>query len=357
MKIFFEGTVLQIPATGISKTLLNLYETSFKISPSIEVTALHNKPLKYSLPPEIQSFQLGSGIPRNLWMSLCLPFYVRTKKPDIIHFPWNGGVPRFLDGINVITTIYDVLPLIIPNFFKSKRQENQYRDNIQKSIDRSNLILTISEFSKQEIINNFEVNNEVTVLPPGPTVKSKSYENNFPKFEYFLYVGGYDRRKGIENLLKVFLKLIREKKLHNKLILTGSRNYFSKSFKDLVKKGVRSGFVEEWGYVSEETLSNLYSNATALIYPSKYEGFGLPPLEAMKLGCPVITTKCTAIPEVCGSAAYYINGIEDLSEALLRLENDMKLREKLISKGKIQATKFSWESSAKLFLDKIEELN
>ena len=173
MRIFFDATVLQFPATGIAKTLLNLYETSLKITPSIKFTALHNKPLKYSLPPEIQSIQLGSYIPQNLWMSLCLPIYTRTKKPDIIHFPWNGGVPRFLDGIDVITTIYDVLPLIIPNFFKSKQQENKYRYKIQKNMDRANLIITVSEFSKQEIINNFKVNNEVIVLYPGPTIKSK----------------------------------------------------------------------------------------------------------------------------------------------------------------------------------------
>lgn len=357
MEIFFDSTVLQTPATGIAKTLINLYENALKSTSSIQFTALHNKPLKYPLPPEIQSIQLGSYITRNLWMAMCLPIYVRAKKPDIVHFPWNGGVPRFLDNINVITTINDVLPLIIPNYFKSRQQENHYKSNIQKSIDRSNLIITISEFSKQEIINNFEVNNEIIVLNPGPTIKSNFSENNFPKFEYFLYVGGYDRRKNIDKLLTVFLKLANAKKLQNKLILTGSKNYFSPHLKKLIEDGVSSGLVEEWGYVSDETLSNLYAHATALIYPSEYEGFGLPPLEAMKLGCPVITTKCTAIPEVCGNAAYYINGMDDLSESLLRLENDAKLRKKLISKGKMQSTKFSWKLSAKLFLDEIEGLN
>ncbi len=357
MKIFFDGTVLQIPATGIAKTLLNLYEASLNITSSIQFTAIHNKPFKNPLPPKIQSTQLGSYIPQNLWRSLCLSSYTRTKKPDIIHFPWNGCVPRFLGDVNVITTIYDVLPLIIPNYFKSRRHESQYRSNIQKSIDRANLVITISKFSKQEIINNFEVNNEIVVLTPGPTIKSKFSENSSPKFKYFLYVGGYDRRKNIDKLLTVFLKLAHAKKLQNKLILTGSKNYFSSNLKKLVENGVNSGLVEELGYVSDDTLSNLYKHATALIYPSKYEGFGLPPLEAMKLGCPVITTKYTAIPEVCGNAAYYINGIDDLSESLLRLENDAKLRKKMISKGKVQSTKFSWEPSAKLFLDKIEELN
>lgn len=157
---------MQIPATGIAKTLLNLYGASLKIKPSIKFTGLHNKPIKYSLLPNIQTLQIGPYMPRNLWMTVCLPIYARSKKPDIIHFPWNGDVPRFLGSITVVTTINDVLPIIIPDFFKSKRQENRYKNKIQKSIDRSKLITTISEFSKQQIINNFEVNNEIVVITP-----------------------------------------------------------------------------------------------------------------------------------------------------------------------------------------------
>lgn len=353
-EIFVDGVVLEFPATGVVKTLLNLYEASFKINPSIKFTVLHRKPLKYSLPPYIHSVRWGYCM-MGFWRSISLPIYSKVKKPDIIHFPWNGAVPRFLDDMNIIVTINDVLPLILPNFFESLKRENKYKNDIQTSINRANLIITISEFSKQEIVNNFDVNVPLVVIPPGPTVKL-NLSKNYPKFKYFLYVGGYDPRKGIETMLRVFLKLIEGKKINQKLILTGSKNYFSTSFKKLVEKGVSSGFVEEWGYVSEETLSSLYAHATALVYPSKYEGFGLPPLEAMKVGCPVITTKKTAIPEVCGSAVYYINGENDLAESLIRLENDEKLRETLILKGKKQSAKYSWESSAEIFLNKIEEL-
>jgi glycosyltransferase involved in cell wall biosynthesis len=358
MKIFVDGTVLEQPATGIAKSTLQLYKSCLELMPSLEVTVLHKRPIYADIPSEIRTLQIGSHISDGLWRLLILPGYVYKNRPDFVHFPWNGNVPYLFDNSKVIVTINDVLPLIIPDYFKSAPDKRNYIKNMQKSINRSDLIFTISKYSKKEIIENFSVNVDIGVIYLASTVENE-YLDSYPHpgFRYFLYVGGYDPRKGLETLLKVFIRLHKEKSLKSKLVLTGSKNYYSSSFRSLVDEGVKLGIVIEKGYVTEEELAYLYSNAMALIYPSKYEGFGLPPLEAMSLGCPVVTTKFTSIPEVCGEAACYIDVDNELDFArvLVELENNDKLRKKLETKGRIQASKFSWSTSAEIFLNKLNK--
>lgn len=356
MNIFFDATVLEIPLTGIGKTMLQLYENCLSQMDSLKITGIHRRPLSVNLTSKIGSVQLGNNFPGPVWRSFILPAYLNKKTPDIMHFPWNGKVPYNLKDIKVITTLHDVLPLIIPHYFRSKIQEVLYKRNIQKDMDRSNLIVTDSNFSKKEIMDNFDVDTEILVLHHGPTIKPPSGGFSVEKSNYFLYVGGYDPRKGLEKLIERFIILNKEKKLESRLIVVGEKNYYSKNLKILIEEGISKGFLEEKGYVSDDSLAKLYSNALALVYPSRYEGFGLPPLEAMNLGCPVITTKCTSIPEICGNAAYYVDLNEDLDEALITLENDPTIREKLSLKGKKQAARFSWESTSKIFLNKIENL-
>jgi len=359
MKFFFDATVLEMPATGVGKTALQLYDSCINQTDSLKITALHQKPLLVNFSSKIQSTQFGEKFPHSLWRSLILPAYVKKNTPDLIHFPWNGNIPPFLSKKIVITTIHDVLPLVIPGYFNSFYDETDYKKRIQRDINRSRLIITVSNYSKKEIIKNFEVNKEILVLHHGPTIKSVSAETIYhEKSDYFLYVGGYDPRKGLEILLQRFIRLHEEKELESRLIMVGDKHYYSPYFKKLVEKGVEKGFLEEKGYVSDELLANLYSNAIALVYPSKYEGFGLPPLEAMNCGCPVITTKCTSIPEICGNAVYYINVDNelDLDEALITLENDPYIRKKLSLMGEKMASNFSWEHSARSFINKITEI-
>jgi glycosyltransferase involved in cell wall biosynthesis len=157
----------------------------------------------------------------------------------------------------------------------------------------------------------------------------------------------------------VFSRLYQEKKISSQLLVTGEKSYYCEAFKTLIQKASAAGAVKELGYVSDRELVALMKNSKALIYPSKYEGFGMPPIEAMSAGCPVITTPFTSIPEVCGEAALYIDpdNKKEFADAILALATKENLRKELILKGKKQVQKYSWNKSALIFLDNIIKAN
>ncbi len=293
MNIVLDATVFEEPITGIAKVTLFLYRHCLRLMPSLVVTGLHRRPLKTAIDPAIRPAAAGTFLPKAAWRKVVLPVMLFLRRDSLAHFPSNGDIPSLVKNRTVITTLHDVLPLTIPDYFTSSGELEAYRRGKQADIFRSDLLITDSMFSKQEILKHFIVRKEPYVIYPGCTLEIGRRELHLGAEwgdEFFLYVGGYDPRKGIEQLLTVFLDLHREKKLLSKLVLTGSPNYFSSRLKNLIQEGTQSGFVEEKGYVSDDILAGLYERAKALIYPSKYEGFGLPALEAMQLGCPVATT-------------------------------------------------------------------
>lgn len=362
MNIVIDATVLQLPSTGVAKATLGLYSACVEQFPSLQVSALHRRPLKCIIPEKLHPEHRGWFLPRGVWRTFLLPAYVMLKQPDFVHFPWNGNVPRGLSHTKVITTLNDVLPLAIPGYFKSMQDEKAYRRRVQADLNRTDVLITISEYSKNEILRNFSVKSEPVVIPLGPTLpfeNGKPCQNIQQSGDYFVYVGGYDARKGIDRLIEIFISLHRDKIITSRLILTGSKNYFSADFRRLVDEGVRSGVIEEKGYVSDEELAMLLINSIALVYPSRYEGFGLPPLDAMALGCPVITTRCTAIPEVCGNAVCYINPDDDNSfaEGIVALINDKELRQRLKEEGVKQSSKFTWTMAANIFHSSLSQVS
>jgi glycosyltransferase involved in cell wall biosynthesis len=357
MKLYVDGRILEHSATGVAISTVYLYKEISCIYSDLDIYFIHRKPLKVKLPESLKSIHTGSYLSKSLWEQFLLPTRLVLDCPDIIHFPWNGNIPYFHKNLCTIMTLHDVLPLIIPNYFKTDLNRTKYINKVQSDINKSSTVVTVSDYSKKTIEDNFLLKSEPHVIRHGPTIllDHKLLEAN-SNGNYFLYVGGYDPRKGIESLLDVFISLYRNKKLLHKLILTGSVYYYSNELINLIDEGKSIGAVVEKGYVSETELLNLLASATALVYPSKYEGFGLPPLEAMYVGCPVITTTHTSLPEICGDAVYYIDPDDkyDLACSLVNLQNDSQLRKQLIDNGKIQASKFSWNIAAINYMNAVK---
>lgn len=361
MRLFFDATVMEQPFTGVAKWTNELYRTCMSIDPGLEITAVLHRPFYGGRPLPTELERPFAWLPGRLWRNPAMYLTAWKKRPDFFHFPWNGDVPYLPSSIRVVATINDLLPLEIPGYFKSESAERKYRRKKKRDIERSHLIITISEYSRSAILREFGGRIRMEVIYPGPTL-TKTVEDSDSvrpfKEPYFLYVGGYHSRKGLDDLLRVFLELFQCKKIRAKLVLAGEKRYYSEQFKFLIKKGSDCGCFKEMGYVSDTDLIRLYLGASALVYPSRYEGFGLPPLEAMSLGCPVVTVRRSSIPEVCGEAVLYFDPDEmgSLAASLVTIEKNTQLCHELKAKGLRQAANFSWEKAALKYLSALRQV-
>jgi glycosyltransferase involved in cell wall biosynthesis len=360
MNILFDVEDFKNRPRGIVKTTQCLYRACLEAMPSIRFTAIARKPLASTLPEGIDLVRLRPNMPRSVWRFIMYNSYLPFQTYSAVHFPANGMIPPLIRSRNIVMTLHDILQLIVPDHLTTDQERERFKKKRQNDINRARIVFTVSEHSKRDIIKHFSMNTEPVVLHNAPTLESAGREPVFDLSRagnYFLYCGGYDKRKGIDRLVQVFLGLHRNKKTSSQLYLVGAKSYFSGEFKNNVETAVALGIVRELGYVSDPELAELMNRARGLIYPSTYEGFGLPPLEAMSLGCPVITTPHSSIPEVCGDAALYVTDEKQFVDAVIALDTRGPLRKEQIIKGTEQAGRFSWGKTAAIFLDHIQAMN
>jgi glycosyltransferase involved in cell wall biosynthesis len=353
MRISIDASVLEHPLTGVAKSTICLYRACVALDPAIKLNWVHRRTFGASIPDVGADVRWMSWVPARIWRQMAFPAFTATSKDRVFHFPWNGDVPALIPRHKTVITLHDLIPMEIPGYFGSEKAELHFRLRVARDIHRSRLIVTPSEYSRRKIVSEFRPQNEPEVIHWASSLPAAEATSlGLMDDDYFVYVGGYDARKSLIPLMKVFVELQRSRRINSRLVLVGTPNYFSSEFRALVEAGTASKAVEEKGYLPDEALAKLISRARGLVYPSKYEGFGLPPLEAMSLGCPVIVPHCSSLPEVCGSAAIYADPDDqlELAAAILALDKDAQLRAKKRIEGQQQAKKFSWRASAEKFL-------
>ena len=222
----------------------------------------------------------------------------------------------------------------------------------------SDHIITISKFSKSEILKYEKVDeSKISILYFGFDFDAYSksaynYESVKNKYflpdKYFLFVSNIKPHKNLYNLL-LALQVVLEKEIIVKLVVVGEHKKLitsdKKSFKLLDENPLLKDNIIFSGYVDKEELVLLYKNAAALVFPSFYEGFGIPPVEAMACECPVVSSNTASLPEACGNASLYINpnDVNDIAEKMIRILSDNNLRNELVEKGKENIKRFSNE--------------
>ena len=318
--------------------------------------------------PQQDNFEIKRFGPSNyfLWEQIILPFEAKKDVVDILHCTGNTA-PIFLDKrIMLISSIMDVMYLKdyseLPKSTSAyQRMGRLYRKVIvPRTAGRLSKALTISEFSKSDIIKHLpKLNHEkikVVYLAANESYRhlnkasaSRKLKDRFGiKGDYIMALGAVDPRKNTEFIINKFLELKREQNLKEQFLIVGIPNWKQTKFYNLVRESNSKDDILFADFVSEDDLVFLYNGATLFLYPSLYEGFGIPPLEAMACGTPVITSNTTSIPEVVADAAFLINpqNGEELKSALLKLLHDENLRNTLRTRGLEQAKKFSWMKTA-----------
>jgi glycosyltransferase involved in cell wall biosynthesis len=244
------------------------------------------------------------------------------------------------------------------NEWFSKRDQLVLRLGVRSSIHLASAVLTISNFSKKAILKHYKSSHDKTFsipigvdlerfinAPPLSSERKREYGITKP---YILALGNIQPRKNIVRLIDAFCAVQQKIKTPIQLILAGKAQY---RHNDIVEQVARLGLKEQvkfTGYIKDEDLASLYSGSDIFVYPSLYEGFGLPILEAMASGTAVISSKTTAMPEVGGDAVHYIEptDTEDIANAIIKLINDKSYREKLIEKGTRRVKSYTWHKTA-----------
>ena len=296
---------------------------------------------------------LSSGTPGYLWEQFVLP--IRAK--GTLWSPANLG-PIFYR--NQILTVHDVSPFDHPEWF-SREYVRMQKIILPVLLRRVKHIITVSEYSKSRIIENFQIEGKkISVIPLGVDQKFKPFTEEeksearkaigLPE-DYILTLSSIEPRKNISSLLRAW-ELWEERPTQLKLVVAGtSSKIFSDANLGRVPRDVK--FI---GQVDEKNLVALYASAKVFIYPSLYEGFGLPPLEAMACGVPVITSNCTSLPEVVGNAALLIDphDIRSILSGIKKIYFDEDLENCLRLEGLRRSREFNWATTAQMTLDILE---
>lgn len=295
---------------------------------------------------EFKRFQIAEfgNFKGNLWEQLDLPgFLQKNNKPLLINF--SGISPVFYS--NKILYIHDLAYMHHPEWF-SKSFGFAYNLLLPRNARNAKKVFTVSEYSKQDIVKNYNLRPEKVEVVYA-AASEKFVDLNLEKDDFVLMVSSLDPRKNMKKAIEAFLQV----DTHYKLVIIGDK---MKSFSspDLGKYAEEERIVFT-GYLSDEELIQYYNRAKVFLYPSLFEGFGIPPMEAQKCGCPAIVSEVTCLPEVYGDSVLYCNPFEvdSIKNSIEHLISDENLRKSLIRKGFENAKRFSWGKSAESFLNHI----
>lgn len=297
-------------------------------------------------------------LPR-LWTQLGLALRTFLDPIGILFVPAHTFPLIHKPGLKIVMTIHDLGAEYLPAMHQLKQK--LYLDFITKyQLKSATKLIAVSKSTKKDLIKRTQIpEKNIEVIYEGinrdqfKPVKNDSLINTLNKYDlakrkYFLFVGTIQPRKNLKRLIEAF-KVLTLDSGDLQLVLVGSKGWQSDEIYELPSKLGIKPRVKFLGHIKDQELVALYSGAVALLYPSLYEGFGLPILEAMNCGCPVITSNISSMPEIVGNAALLVNpeSTEDLADQAHSLIIDDDLRNTLIQKGYNQAKKFNWEKCAK----------
>jgi len=289
------------------------------------------------------------------WFDVKVPRLLKKIKADVFFSP--DGQCSLTTKVPQVLVVHDLAFLHHPDGYQQSHL-CYYRHYTPTFIRKAKSVITISQFSKEDIVRQYKISEEkISVVHNGANPiftpirfdeQAAVKEKYTGGFEYFLYAGAIQPRKNLINLLKAFSVFKRRLQSSMKLILAGRLAWKNDEFLSLLKTYKYKDDVVLTGYLQEAELAKLMASAYAFVYPSLFEGFGLPVIEAMKCGVPVLTSKASSMEEISESAALLFDpqNVDEIAGALMRVYKDEAERRVLIEKGRLVADKYSWENTA-----------
>jgi glycosyltransferase involved in cell wall biosynthesis len=276
----------------------------------------------------------------------------RRERLDVVHDP-TGTAPLLLTGARRVITVHDVVPYVAPST-STVLDWLIYRLWLPLVAGKMDAIVTVSEHSRRDIVRHLNVDpSRVHAVPSAAGAHFRPVDRSCSAAvarrhgitgPYLLYVGSVEARKNLPRLLEAYARL-RRRSTRWQLVVVGARTWkYGPVFETVRRLGLEP-HVRFTGFVRDEELPALYSGADLFVFPSLYEGFGLPILEAMACGAPVITSACSSLPEVAGTAAILIDplDVETLGDAIWRVLDDRRLADSLRQRGLARAAQFRWD--------------
>ncbi len=290
---------------------------------------------------------------------LSIPWKLRRLGADLFHSP-HYVVPLYTP-CRTIVTVHDVIHLLFPQYLPSPMAKHYARFMIRRALNRSELVVTVSNASKRDLLQLFEVDPEkILVIHNGIDatmtrgLPEKELERVRERFQLsgrtVLFVGNIKPHKNVERLISAFAKVREDPELGDlNLVVVGDDITRYPSLRRAVERHQVRANVRFFGFVPEMTLVALYRAADVFVFPSLYEGFGLPPLEAMANGTPVVTSSISSLPEVVGDAALTVDpyNVDEMALAIRRILTEPELSARLVAAGHERARHFSWEKAAR----------
>jgi len=278
--------------------------------------------------------------------------------------PAHFGPFNLKSKIKRVTVIHDLTPILFPEMHRWHSQFLQ-KVFLKRILNRADLIITNSDNTTNDLCKVYPENCDKTKrIYPGISelfrtqTKPEILVKYGIKEDYFLSVGTIEPRKNLNMLLEAY-KIFREASEHMvSLVITGGKGWKSESFFEALEHHPFRNDIVMTGFIDTEDLPVLYSHAKALIYPSKYEGFGFPVAEAMQCGCPVITSEISSLPEVGGDAVLYVpvGDTDKLTEQMIKISSDENLAETMSKKGVEKVSMFNWDDFGKDLWESLENL-
>jgi len=299
-----------------------------------------------------------------LRMFCIIPRKIKKLKADIVVEPAHFGPFNLPEKIKRVTVMHDLTPILYPELHRYHSQLLQ-RVFLKKILKKAALIITNSDNTSRDVVTycpsakqktkRIYLGSDDSIRYTGDRAVPEKYTKGKP---YFLFTGTIEPRKNLTELLKAFDIFKSSSGLPHLLLIAGQKGWKSRAFFNKLERHPFHDDIRLCGFVDRKDMPGLYSHARAFIFPSLYEGFGLPVVEAMSCGTPCLLSDTSSLPEVGGDAALYFNPLaaQEISDSMIRIVSDEKLHGDLSGKALKQAEKFSWDDHCKLFDLEIRKL-